>query len=333
MDPNYIPQAGQYIRLKRFIKAKEASHEMEEEPRKLPNKLKIKESGEEIRTFYETLTSEEIPTHSKALLTPPATPSTSKPRNKEKKLKKSFEKAKFFKLATENDLEGLRELTLSEEDINSTDDYGWTALMMASCENASETVKFLLDLGAKTDIADKKGHTALSLAQQKGFRNIIDLLDNDSSEEDEKVFEKTMKRPKPEKFFCEECNEEIKETKRKHFSSIVHQFNRKLEERPYRFQIPSENRGLKLMVKQGWDKQSGLGPTNSGHLFPIKTTIRKPRSGVGIKQTPARVTHFKPFDLNAIKYREPSRGKNRSEMAREKRRDRRLDRKLRKELS
>lgn len=328
MDPNYIPQAGQYIRLKRFIRAKEATTEDEAEKPEFPNKLDVKESGEEIKTFYENLTS----TTDETLQT--LHPSISKPGPAPKtKVKLPFDKARFFRLATEDNVSALRELHLNEEDINSTDDYGWSALMMAVCENAENSVKFLLGKGARTDISDKKGRTALSLAQQKGFRNIIDLLVNDSSEEDEKVFVKSMKRPKSEKFYCEECKKQITDSKRRHYTSIVHQFNHKGEERPFRFQIPAENRGLKLMVKQGWDKQSGLGPTNSGHLFPIKTTIRKPRSGVGIKQSPARVTHFKPFDLNAVKHRELPRGKNRNEIARERRRDRRLDRKLREELS
>lgn len=327
MDPNYIPQAGQYIRLKRFIRAKEITTEIEPE-KELQYKIDVKESGQEIKTFYEKIiTDETINTSS-----PTSTKPGPAPKAKAKSL--PFDKTKFFIFATEDNVTSLREFHhLSEEDINSMDDYGWTALMMAACENAQDSVKFLLEKGARTDISDKKGHTALSLAQQKGFRNIIDLLDNDSSEEDEKVFVKSMQRPKSEKFYCEECKKQVTESKRKHYTSIVHQFNKKGEERSFRFQIPPENRGLQLMVKQGWDKQSGLGPTNSGHLFPIKTTIRKHRSGVGIKQAPARVTHFKPFDLNAVKHREYPKGKNRNEIARERRRDRRMDRKLREELS
>lgn len=325
MDPDYIPQAGLYIRLKRFIKAKkEESSEETESPNQYP-KLQINETGDEIKNFYENLTSEE------------PQPGTSK--NFKNSPKKSipkpklipFNKLMFFKMCTNNDVNGLKTFEFKNDEIDSRDEFGWTGLMMAVCENSQETVMFLLDKGAKTDICDKKGNSAISLAKQKNFKNLVDLLDNDSSSEDEKEFVESLK--KTYKFYCEECKKEIQESRKSHFTSIVHQFNQKTKERPYRFQIPSENRGLKLMVKQGWDQQSGLGPTNSGHLFPIKTTIRKPRSGVGIKQSPAKVTHFKPFDLNAVKYKEIPKAKNRNEMAREKRRDRRLDQRLRKELS
>lgn len=61
--------------------------------------------------------------------------------------------------------------------IDSIDNHqGLTALMLASGEGHIETVKLLLDKGAKIDISDNKGLTALHLASINGYFKTVRLL-------------------------------------------------------------------------------------------------------------------------------------------------------------
>ena len=49
---------------------------------------------------------------------------------------------------------------------------------------------------------------------------------------------------------------------------------------------------------------SGLGPEGIGRKFPVKTVLKRDRSGFGIgTNKKARVTHFGPGDESAIKGR------------------------------
>ncbi len=57
-----------------------------------------------------------------------------------------------------------------------TENEGATPLMFAVMANNSKMVKYLLEHGADPNIKTKKGETALSLAQQEGFTEIIELL-------------------------------------------------------------------------------------------------------------------------------------------------------------
>ena len=65
--------------------------------------------------------------------------------------------------------------------------------------------------------------------------------------------------------------------------------------------IPEANRGFQMMVNTGWEKK-GLGPTGSGKLFPVKTVLKRDRTGLGFEgdQSPARVTHFDANDVSSV---------------------------------
>lgn len=54
---------------------------------------------------------------------------------------------------------------------------GWTALMYAAKEGDTETAKELLGAGAKIEARNFSGQTALDIAQEKGFQQVIFLLE------------------------------------------------------------------------------------------------------------------------------------------------------------
>lgn len=88
-----------------------------------------------------------------------------------------------------------------------------------------------------------------------------------------------------------------------HETSTLHRFNRtNTQSSVPHFGIPESNVGFQMLVQQGWNRDSGLGAEQNGRIYPIKTTLRKPRSGLGVRQcNKPKVTHFKPFDSDAIK--------------------------------
>lgn len=337
LHPNWRALTTLHVPLKRFVRAGAA----EQEKGKVNKDLRTIDgvSGAEVQKFYQEIL--ETPETKRKTINE----DTAK-KKKEVKPLQPFDKNRFFRLATSNNVHELCQLCISsEEQLNSRDVYGWTALMMAACEGAADVVAWLLQLGASTVANDKSGNTALQLARRKGHVGIVQLLeaaDEPQGEEDDEQRKETDTAAGVAPFYCRVCQREYSEsTWREHQTSTVHQFNMKSlpAHRLNKFSIPARNRGLQLMLKQGWDREHGLGPTQSGRLYPVKTVLRKQRTGLGIQQSPARVTHFEAFDLNATKYRnraggDPSRQRRtRDDMRREKLQDWRRERRLRSELS
>lgn len=61
-------------------------------------------------------------------------------------------------------------------DINETTNRGMTPLMYAAIYNQSEIAKLLLEKGAKLDMKDKSGSTALDHAKNSGFESVVEVL-------------------------------------------------------------------------------------------------------------------------------------------------------------
>jgi uncharacterized protein len=61
-------------------------------------------------------------------------------------------------------------------DVNTRNDAGQTALMMAALFGQTDVVKLLLSDGAKPELQDKAGNTAMSLAQQQANTQMVALL-------------------------------------------------------------------------------------------------------------------------------------------------------------
>lgn len=253
-------------------------------------------TGEDAAKFYEKIVS-----------TTPSVPSPLEAPQQpaEKKLNRvllamPFNEKEFFKAAMQNDSCLIERMIHSNlKFINTVDQYGWTALMMAACDGCSGSVNMLLEYGADTAIKDKKGYDALSLATKNHHAHIIKELQKQTKPQN------SAPDMMYEEFHCDLCNQKFKEiTKNKHRCSTLHQLNIGNKYKySTRYGIPDSNRGFQLMIKQGWDRDKGLGPNEDGKLYPVKTVIRKYRNGIGVEQQSAKVTHFGPNDLNAIKTR------------------------------
>lgn len=86
----------------------------------------------------------------------------------------SFE---LFRLVNEGDVEGVRAEVAAGADV----DYmlGWirrTPLHGAARLGRTQMVRVLLELGAEVEIVDCNGKTALDLAEEKGFQDVVEIL-------------------------------------------------------------------------------------------------------------------------------------------------------------
>ncbi|XP_017146271.1 G patch domain and ankyrin repeat-containing protein 1 homolog [Drosophila miranda] len=331
LHPNWLALTTLPLQLKRFVRAGQI--ECAQQPIK-GTKHKINGlDGADAQKFYEEVldtpaTSRAIPTH---------THKKSNGSGRDPLL--PFDKSKFFRYAISNKVEEMSQMLITDKamELNACDVYGWTALMMAACEGAKDAVAWLLHNGAHADVRDKSGNTALTLAMLKGHREVVQILETAPNSEKADIPEEIADDPTTP-FHCRICKRNYKETPwNVHQTSTVHQFNMKAfpPHKLEKFNISSKNRGLQLMVKQGWDREHGLGPNQSGRLYPVKTVLRKQRTGLGIEQPPARVTHFKAFDTNATRRRGPvpQQRRTRQDMQREKVRDWKRNRRLRNELN
>lgn len=222
----------------------------------------------------------------------------------------TFDKVNFFKAAQSNDIQTLEKMFLNSLNVNVTDEFGWTALMMVSYEGHLDIVKLLIRSGAKIDVKDRQKNTAITLATKRAHSNIVMFLEktlelrkseivNLSSDEDE-----ALKEEQSNQIHCDKCQINYEKLKEKeHLLSTLHRFNETKSHKFNRhFGIPESNVGFQMMLRQGWNRGSGLGPEQNGIIFPIRTILRKSRSGLGTQQPrTAKVTHFKAFDHDAIK--------------------------------
>lgn len=266
-----------------------------------------------------------------------------KPKLTSAKLQK-FNKCLFLKSCQENDLECLSGMDLTKtDDLNVMDAFGWNGLMIAACSNAVDAFSHLLAKGINYELTDRSGSSALALAEKKGHSLILEAFRG-------YVYEQRRGRGKRREenssdetkipvnsFHCPLCDMTFSETTPEaHSTSVLHQFNssHSLESsNRLNYGISVRNPGYQLMLKQGWGTR-GLGPDESGRLYPVKTMIRKSRTGLGMKQDDSeRVTHFQPNDPQAIRYRPPERTKGRREMSMDYESNRRKERRLRKALS
>lgn len=245
----------------------------------------------------------------------------------------------FFRAAMTDDVAVLKSINFIGNNINSIDQYGWSALMMATCEGSLNAVHFLLNQQADTTVCDRKGNTAETLAASRKSPEILQLIRDKLRGQPNLPIHNKIETVtlKCEEFFCETCNRTFIDTTRKgHESSTLHRFNSKNTYNfAKRYHIPDSNVGFKLMLKQGWDREAGLGPIdNIGISYPVKTTIRKNRSGLGVKQDSAKITHFSAFDRDAIKWRQPApKPKTHRDFERDVQRNRQKEIAIRKALS
>ncbi|GAB0090380.1 G patch domain and ankyrin repeat-containing protein 1 homolog [Sergentomyia squamirostris] len=283
-------------------------------------------SGKEAKEFYDEIIQDESKTP-KAPKCIPERRAERKPRKK-----KAFNKGAYFRATTGNDIDSLKQMDFLDS-VETRDEFGWTALMMAACEGASDTFTFLLEAGASANATDSYGNSVESLARKKGQRGILEILENWvflHGNRGDRDADTVMVSP----HFCETCRIEFRETSRaEHETSTLHKFNTKSSITfTQRFPVSNSNRGCRIMMKQGWNKQDGLGPSGSGNLFPIKTVRRRGRTGLGVPQDPPKITHFKPNDPAGVRKINSRRERSRKDIlwdcAKEKSREKRFRQEL-----
>ncbi|KAI9487660.1 MAG: DIL domain-containing protein [Benjaminiella poitrasii] len=114
---------------------------------------------------------------------------------KEKRLGKILSRS-----ASQGDLQTIKHIVMDERlrpylNLDASDDEndGSTPLIYASCFGKLETVEYLLQIGAKVDVQDKIGWTALMWATTKGHSDIVQLLlDHSASSETKSASGRTI---------------------------------------------------------------------------------------------------------------------------------------------
>ncbi|KAG8194580.1 hypothetical protein JTE90_013318 [Oedothorax gibbosus] len=258
-------------------------------------------SGEEVSQFYDSVVS----TPSNQELKKPST-------RKSIKCKKPPPITNVVKLSPDSILRFSQEGNIKQiekcvsvgHSVDQQDSYGWTPLMCATCEGHTDAVAYLLKQGANPNIKCKSGMRPLDIALKANNNIIVRLLQSGVSS-DETASCSTVEQSSEEKY-CDSCKVYYKVSTNTHERSIAHLFNTKKTKLSTFYHIPENNKGFQIMLKKGWDKNKGLGPTNAeGRKFPIKTVLKKDRACIGKHKEVAKVTHFSANDKAAVKSQKP----------------------------
>ncbi|XP_067143959.1 G patch domain and ankyrin repeat-containing protein 1 homolog [Centruroides vittatus] len=275
-----------------FVNGKEILNSTNKEVKSNNNNVSL--DGNEIREFYEEI----INTPSVCLPTQEDCDSNKK---KLKIVKKSSSNTKIkphdiFRYAENDDLKGIKECLNSGINVNCADSYGWTPLMCAACSGSVSVIKYLLRKSANRELRNFAGKKAIDLALQFKHDQVVELLERNFVN----ITSESQQMDVTQIYFCELCKIEVKENKQKHESSIIHQLNIRRSTNCY-YHLSENNKGFQIMLKKGWDRNTGLGPKGIGNKYPIKTVLKHDRSCLGNKnKNVPRITHFKPFDVTAI---------------------------------
>ncbi|KAM3957909.1 G patch domain and ankyrin repeat-containing protein 1 homolog [Aphomia sociella] len=239
-------------------------------------------TGEEARRIYlEEVKEVKVSTHS--------TRHHEYSADKEKRIHKlealQISDKDLFITVQNNDIDTLKQaLDSCPDKINVIDEYGWSLLMIACQANSVDAVKELLNRGIDTTIRDKAGNSAQSLVIKNKNYVLADILlsNKKSNEVDSIIPTKHVKVKLKEEYVCEICGNKSFSDKEEHLSSTIHNINAsKNKKLPANYVIPETNKGYQLMLKVGWDKDSGLGPEGTGKKYPIKTVQKMDRKGLG----------------------------------------------------
>ncbi|XP_053329280.1 G patch domain and ankyrin repeat-containing protein 1-like [Spea bombifrons] len=268
-------------------------------------------TGEEARNFYESLLSTKVessaskrPTKKRIVIKsssneePPRTGSQGRSAACDHRLGHQL-----LKCSQDGDFKGLKRIKEIERcNINYRDGYYWTALMCAACGGRKEVVSYLLKRGAAwIGVCETQGKDALMLAQESGHHDIVRLLEESLRSHPE---ERTPRITTPETKHCEICKTRYQEDSvETHMRSTIHLFNMKKKLPPTYYAIPEHNVGFKMLLKEGWNRESGLGPEGTGRKFPVQTVLKRDQKGLGFQtdQKP-KVTHFSANDTELMSF-------------------------------
>lgn len=221
----------------------------------------------------------------------------------------------------------------NQEGLNCKDQFDWTPLMSACCAGNLPMVQLLLQWKPDVSACDKRGLNCRDLASMRGHHSVVDTLDHYLKDLQKPTVtnEQSTEKHLIETFYCKVCKQNIENTTlKKHLSSTVHNFNSSSKRRMQTmYGIPESNKGFQILVRSGWDKECGLGPSGEGHKYPPKTILKQDRTGLGAKQYKARVTHT--LEDTNVKSKQVRNSKR--DLKFEKRKERKLERDLRRLLS
>ncbi|XP_074661977.1 G patch domain and ankyrin repeat-containing protein 1 homolog [Tubulanus polymorphus] len=221
----------------------------------------------------------------------------------------------FLRFAQNGNLSKLKEVFESGHvEVDTVDIFNWTALMCAACSGALDVVEYLVLSGANPHLRNNQHLTALDLARKANRHAVVQYLENSKCgliEVDSVVTSLKYELRSDDPFYCETCKMNFIETSRtKHENSTVHLFSsKKFTKMKTMYHLPESNRGFQLMLKSGWNQDSGLGPEGKGQRYPVKTVLKQDRQGLGQSSNlkKARITHFGPYDKMAVKTRKKHR--------------------------
>ncbi|MBN3314686.1 GPAN1 protein, partial [Atractosteus spatula] len=208
---------------------------------------------------------------------------------------------RLLKCAQDGDLPGLQELLEKRGcDVNFQDSYYWTAIMCAAYAGQRGSVRYLLQQGAAwVGVVDTQGRDAKDLAEEAGHGEVVRELEEYRAQPEPPAHLRSP--PASEPLWCAVCQSQYHEGEETHRSSTLHQFSLRRPPPAPHYCLPPSSVGFRLMVREGWDPRSGLGPQGVGRKAPISTVLKRDHGGLGYGPAPTpRVTHFRPHDKQAV---------------------------------
>lgn len=327
LHPNWVALATVEIpRWKNFVKSSE-----NETPSKSGNtySTRLNFKGIEAKKTYDDIVGQNLKTdlssEEKIVKT---TTATVEPLNKFQSNNLGLKKVSInsiLKAVEQNDLCFLIKY-LNSDNVDLSDDFGWTPLMSAAYNGNIKVVEYLLKLGVNKRAKEKSGLTAAQLALKRNHLSIVALLkrknsigNNDSkvtdnginllrNKSDDELFSNgdatqiNLNKDTNVEFYCKICKSSFKKCSvKQHESSTLHIFNTKPKLRSVAYGIAKQNKGYQMLLNTGWEEENGLGPFGDGAKYPVKTILKRDRKGFGLTDDKeARVTHFKAGDISAV---------------------------------
>ncbi|XP_071509513.1 G patch domain and ankyrin repeat-containing protein 1-like [Diadema antillarum] len=210
-------------------------------------------------------------------------------------------------------------LSKGDVSLKHSDQYGWNALMCAAYSGHFRLVRYL----TKKDPflchhRNKQGQSASDLANLAGHHSIARFLqqcEEGSAATTEVVTGAACSSPSRsnQPYWCDACQVEIRNSASDmHQRSTAHLFSCKHAPKSTLYHIPESNRGYQMLLQDGWDQEMGLGKAGEGNKFPVKTILKRDRRGLGAADTDSkpRITHFKPYDTDAVRRQPKKERKN-----------------------
>ncbi|XP_069799830.1 G patch domain and ankyrin repeat-containing protein 1 [Dendropsophus ebraccatus] len=303
-----------FPRLITFTKAREKSDLWENGERRNKNSSRNREvniSGEEAKTFYESLVSGEGEKSKKPRKRRRVTPATHEGTAGQPQHRPAMAVSadtdmrnghQLLTCSQHGDLKGVKRLLETGNcDVNFQDIYYWTAMMSAAYAGKKEVVSYLLKRGAAwVGVCETRGKDALTLAQEAGHEDVVQLLQDSLRDRPQNLTPRAQNPP--ERKYCDVCKTHYQEDSIEiHERSTVHLFNKKKKLPPTYYVIPQNNIGYKMMLKEGWDSEAGLGPSGTGRKFPVQTVLKRDQKGLGFQSNEKpKVTHFSANDPTAV---------------------------------